>query len=130
MKRQVVVIAILLALCGTAMAQEQPEEVEEPTPKTGWKFTPLPNIGFSTDTGLTLGLFSDFFYYGDGSSYPNFLHHVGFAGAYATKGSWYIHAYGDSPTLIPGVRLNGTVTYRHAMAHNFYGFHRTHLLQV
>lgn len=122
MKRQVVVIAILLALCSTATAQEQPEEVEEQKPKTGWVFTPLPNLGYSTDTGVTLGVFSDFFYYGDGSSYPNFLHHVGFAGAYTTKGSWYFHAYGDSPTLIPGVRLNGTLTYRHAMVHNFYGF--------
>ena len=122
MKRHLVIIAILLLTGGVALAQEQEGEPEGEKPKTGWAFTPLPNVGYSTDTGVTLGLFSDFYYYGDGSAYPNFLHHLGFAGAYATKGSWYIHAYGDSPTLIPGVRLNGTLTYRDAMVHNFYGF--------
>lgn len=120
MKRPMAILTLLLLLAGTtALAQEIEQEAIR---KTGWKFTPLPNVGFSTDTGLTLGLFSDFYYYGDGSSYPNFLHHLGFSGAYTTKGSWYIHAYGDSPTLIPGVRLNGTLTYRDAMVHNFYGF--------
>ncbi len=122
MKRHLVVIAVLLLADGVALAQEQEGEPEGEKPKTGWAFTPLPNVGYSTDTGVTLGLFSDFYYYGDGSAYPNFLHHLGFAGAYATKGSWYIHAYGDSPTLIPGVRLNGTLTYRDALVHNFYGF--------
>jgi len=123
MKRRLAIFTLLLLLGIPALAQEQEQEQEqEQKPKTGWKFTPLPNIGYSTDTGLGLGLFSDFYYYGDGSAYPNFLHHLGFAGAYATKGSWYFHAYGDSPTLIPGVRLNGTLTYRDAMVHKFYGF--------
>ena len=24
------------------------------TPKTGWVFTPMPNLGYATDTGITL----------------------------------------------------------------------------
>ena len=40
-----------------AQAQEQP--------KTGWKFTPMPNISYNTDIGLNLGAFCDFFYYGE-----------------------------------------------------------------
>ncbi len=40
MKRHLAVIAVLIFLCSTALAQEKP--------KTGWKFTPLPNLGYST----------------------------------------------------------------------------------
>lgn len=91
-------------------------------PKTGWAFTPMPNLAYSTDNGLTLGAYSDFFYYGDGSVYPNFLHHAGISAAYATKGSWYAHAYFESPSLIKGLRINAVATYRDAMVNNFYGF--------
>ena len=104
----------MLVLTLSAKAQEEP--------KKGWVFTPMPNLGFTTDTGVTLGAFSDFFYYGDGSTYPNFLHHAGFSAAYATKGSWYAHAYFESPTLIKGLRLNASVTYRDAMVNPFFGF--------
>lgn len=114
MKRQLIVLAALLSLGSAAFAQEKP--------KTGWRFTPMPNLGYSSDIGVTLGLYSDFYYYGDGSAYPNFLHHAGFAAAYTTKGSWYAHAYFDSPALIPGVRINATLTYRDALVNNFYGF--------
>lgn len=91
-------------------------------PKTGWVFTPMPNVGYTTDIGVTLGAYSDFFYYGDGSTYPNFLHHAGFSAAYATKGSWYAHFYFESPALIADHRVNASVTYRDAMVNNFYGF--------
>ena len=91
-------------------------------PKTGWVFTPMPNISYNTDLGLNLGAFCDFFYYGDGSVYPNFLHHAGFTGAYATKGSWFLHGYFESVALVPGLRISASATYRDARANNFYGF--------
>lgn len=108
------IFLLLLGAVLTAGAQEQP--------KTGWSFVPLPNLGFSTDTGVALGAMSDFFYYGDGSVYPNYLHHLGFAAAYTTKGAWYAHAYFESPSLVKGIRLNASLTYRDAMVNNFYGF--------
>ncbi len=95
---------------------------QENQSKTGWIFTPMPNVGFTTDSGVTLGAFSDFFYYGDGRIYPNFLHRLGFSAAYATKGSWNAIVYYDSAHLIEGMRLNATLTYRNAMVNNFYGF--------
>ena len=115
MRRKHLIISILLAVTAlSAAAQEKP--------KTGWVFTPMPNVSYNTDLGLNLGAFCDFFYYGDGSSYPNPLHHVGFSGAYATKGSWYLHGYFDSVRLIPGLRLSASATYRDAFTNNFYGF--------
>ena len=111
--KRLLFLAGLLAVC-SLHAQE--------TPKTGWVYTPMPNLSYNTDLGLNLGAFCDFFYYGDGSIYPNFLHHAGFSGAYATKGSWYLHGYFESVALIPGLRISTSATYRDARANNFYGF--------
>lgn len=110
-------ILSLCTLCVTISALAQQEQV-----KTGWVFTPLPNLGYSTDTGATLGVMSDIFYYGDGSVYPNFLHHLGIVTGYSTKGAWYVHGCFESPALIDWARVNATFTYRQAMVNNFYGF--------
>ncbi len=113
MKKLFLVLSIAL-LPVLMTAQEQP--------KTGWVYTPMPDISYSTDIGLNLGAFCDFFYYGDGTSYPNFLHHAGFTAAFATKGSWYAHGFFESVSLIPGLRLNASVTYRDCFTNNFYGY--------
>jgi len=105
----------LLAVC-TLLAQA------EGKPKTGWVFTPMPNISYNSDVGLLLGAFSDFFYYGDGTVYPNFLHHGSISAAFATKGSWYIHGMFESVSLIPGLRVSASATYRDDRVNNFYGF--------
>ena len=114
MKKGIISFLLLCQTCIGAFAQEGS--------KTGWAFTPMPNLAYSTDNGVTLGAYSDFFYYGDGSVYPNFLHHAGISAAYATKGSWYVHAYFESPSLVKGLRINAVATYRDAMVNNFYGF--------
>lgn len=110
------VSGILLLVLGLTVARAQE------TPKTGWAYVPLPNINYNSDLGLSLGAFCDFFYYGDGTIYPNFLHHGGITGTYSTKGSWYLHAYFESIKLIPGLRISTSATYRDAGANSFYGF--------
>ena len=92
------------------------------TPKTGWSFTPMPYVSYNSDVGLNLGAFCDFFYYGDGSDYPNFQHHIATCAAWSTKGAWYAHLMGESKTLIPGTRVNGSFTFREATMNPFYGF--------
>jgi outer membrane protein assembly factor BamA len=82
----------------------------------------MPNVSYNTDVGLNLGAYSDFFYYGDGSTYPNFLHHIGVTACFATKGSWYLHGLFESTSLIPNARIAASVTYRDAYTNNFYGF--------
>ena len=114
MKRSLFAILLALAVSPTLKAQEEP--------KTGWVFTPMPNVSYNTDIGLNLGAYSDFFYYGDGSTYPNFLHHIGVSATFASKGSWYVHGMFESVALIPGTRIAASVTYRDAYTNNFYGF--------
>ena len=111
-------VAALSFLALEAAAQEEP--------KTGWVFTPFPDVSYNSDIGLNLGGFCDFFYYGDGSDYPNFQHHIAVCGAWATKGSWYLHGMFDSKTLVPGARVTGSLTYRDASMNNFYGFNGLH----
>ena len=113
-------IAVLAAVV-TAVAAKAQEE-----PKTGWVFTPFPDVSYNSDIGLNLGAFCDFFYYGDGTDYPNFQHHIAVSGAWATKGSWYLHGLFDSKTLIRGARVTGSLTYRDASMNNFYGFNGLH----
>lgn len=115
MKRVLASLAALLTAV-TLLGQE------EPTPKKGWGFTPMPDLSYNSDLGLNMGAFCDFFYYGDGTIYPNFYHHIAVAAAWATKGAWYVHGMFDSHTLLPGVRVTASLTYRDASANNFYGF--------
>ena len=112
--KRVSLVFICILWCLGISAQEKP--------KTGWVYTPMPNLSYNTDQGLNLGAFCDFFYYGDGTVYPNFLHHAGFSAAFATKGSWFAHFYYESVALAPGLRVSASATYRDAYANNFYGF--------
>ena len=116
--KRFVSITLLSVFCLGAAAQEEP--------KTGWVYTPFPDVSYNTDIGLNLGAFCDFFYYGDGTDYPNFQHHIAVSGAWATKGSWYLHGLFDSKTLIPGARVTGSLTWRDASMNNFYGFNGLH----
>ena len=113
--------ALVAALSFTALQAAAQEE-----PKTGWVFTPFPDVSYNSDIGLNLGGFCDFFYYGDGTDYPNFQHHIAVCGAWATKGSWYLHGMFDSKTLIRGARVTASLTYRDASMNNFYGFNGLH----
>ena len=47
-------------------------------------------------------------------------------GAWATKGSWYLHGMFDSKTLVRGARVTGSLTFRDASMNNFYGFNGLH----
>lgn len=116
MKRILVSLAVLLAAI-LLSGQEK-----TPAPKKGWVFTPLPDFSYNSDLGVNLGAFCDFFYYGDGTVYPNFHHHIAVSAAWATKGAWYVHGMFDSHSLVPGARVTASLTYRDARANNFYGF--------
>ena len=115
MKRVLSFLAVLFAAT-SLLAQEKS------APKKGWVFTPMPDLSYNSDLGLNLGAFSNIFYYGDGTVYPNFHHHIAVSAAWATKGSWYVHGMFDSRSLIPGTRVTASLTYRDASANNFLGF--------
>ena len=99
-------------------AQEQEKEM-----KTGWSFGVLPTATFSVDNGFQAGAFGDVYYYGDGSTYPDPLHKISWEASYFLKSQRqrYYLAY-DSKYLVPGMRINASLTYMTDPLYSFWGF--------
>jgi outer membrane protein assembly factor BamA len=100
---------------------EKPEKNEEKV-KTGWTFGALPTISFDTDVGFQYGLLANFFNYGDGTTYPEYLQSIYLEWSRTTKGSGINRFYFDSEHLIPKIRLTADVSYLTEQTMQFFGF--------
>ena len=110
--------ALAMSLAINAGAQEKEKEM-----KTGWSFGVLPTATFSADNGFQAGAFGDVYYYGDGSTYPDPLHKISWEGSYFTKSQrMRLYLAYDSKYLIPGMRINASVTYMNDPLYSFWGF--------
>ncbi len=112
---------ILTTLCSLAIvslaAQDKAEKV-----KTGWNFGPLPAVSYNSDLGFQYGALCDIFYFGDGSTYPTYLHKFNVELSHYTKGETIAHMFYDSKYLIPGLRLTAAISYLDSAMTPFYGF--------
>ena len=105
-------------LCLTAVFSAMAQEKEEKEMKTGWSLSLLPTATFSADNGFQAGAFGDVYYYGDGSTYPDPLHKISWEASYFTKSKrMRLYLAYDSKYLIPGMRINASVTYKIGRAH-------------
>ncbi len=96
---------------------------QEKKVKTGWKFGgALPAISFDSDRGFQYGALAEFFNYGDGSKYPDFLDHTYTEISHYTKGSGIYRFMYESNHLIPGVHMTSDLSYLPDQANPFYGF--------
>lgn len=90
--------------------------------KQGWSFIPLPAISYSSDLGIQLGAILDVYWFGDGSTYPEYLHKFTAEACYFTKGSGIYYLFYDSKYLIKGLRLTASASYLPNTMMAFYGF--------
>ena len=90
--------------------------------KTGLTFGALPAIAFDTDIGFKYGLLTNFYLFGDGSTYPKYLHSFYMEFNRTTKGSGLMQFVYDSEYLIPKIRLTAEASYFTEQALDFYGF--------
>jgi outer membrane protein assembly factor BamA len=91
--------------------------------KTGWKFGgALPTTTYDSDLGFQYGALVEFFNYGDGSKYPEFMDHTYTEVSRYTKGSGIYRFMYESNHLIPGVEIITDLSYLPDRAYNFYGF--------
>ncbi len=91
--------------------------------KKGWTWAALPVLGYDADLGLQLGLCGQVFYYGDGSTYPEYRHTIYAECSWGTKGSAVYQVFYDSKYLIPGgIRVTADLDYLPEKALDFYGF--------
>ena len=98
------------------------DEKSEQTVKTGWNVAPFPSIGYNSDIGFTIGALCELFYYGDGSTYPQYMHKFNVEASYSTGGQVTVHFFYDSCHLIPKVRLTAAATYLLNTMYPFLGF--------
>lgn len=90
--------------------------------KTGWTWSGVPNLAYSSTQGVQLGAQGHVYFHGDGRHYPQPLHDIGAKVSWYTKGNTYANLSYDSKFLIPGVRLSVAATYTNEPMFHFYGF--------
>ena len=95
---------------------------EEKHVKTGWTFGVLPSVAFDADLGFQYGALTNLYYYGDGSTYPEYLHSIYAEAAYTTKHFGIFRLSYDSKYLIPKHRLSVDIAYLPDQLCDFYGF--------
>ena len=104
MKRFLTLAILLLAAGVTSRAQEE-------IVKTGLNFGPLPAIGYSSDLGWHYGALSDIYWYGDGSTYPDYVWKANVEVSRYSKGNTVLHSFFDSKYLIPGLRVSAAISW-------------------
>ena len=115
--KKLLICALLLTGALSVYAQGEKEV------KTGWSFGLLPTATFSVDNGFQAGAFGDIYNYGDGSTYPDPLHKISWEASYFTKSHrMRLYLAYDSKYLIPGMRINASVTYVNDPLYSFWGF--------
>ena len=90
--------------------------------RTGWNFGVLPSVAFDADLGFQYGALTNIYYFGDGSTYPEYLHSFYAEAAYTTKHFGIFRTSYDSKYLIPNHRLSIDLTYLPDQMCDFYGF--------
>ncbi|MDA3817838.1 MAG: BamA/TamA family outer membrane protein [Prolixibacteraceae bacterium] len=118
MKRISLFLLLIFALA-TVYAQDNQAGDNK---KTGWNFGALPTITYNSDLGFQYGALVNLFNYGDGSTYPKYLHNVYIEASRFTKGSAIYRLSYDSEYLIPGIRITSDLAYLPDMAYDFFGF--------
>jgi hypothetical protein len=107
------------------VSKEKKEKKKEKNPdgvKTGWTFGVLPSVAFDADLGFQGGVLGNVFYYGDGSTYPNYMHSMYVEAAYTTKRYGIFRFCYDSKHLIKNHRFSFDITYVPDAMSDFQGF--------
>lgn len=90
--------------------------------KKGWNFGPLPAVSYNSDLGFQYGALCDIYWFGDGSTYPEYLHKFNVEVSRYTKGSGVYHLFYDSRYFISGLRVTADVSYLTDRMMDFYGY--------
>jgi len=123
-KLPLILSMFFLIIQADAMAQADSSNLPiKEKKKKGWTWAALPVVAYDADMGLQLGALGQVFYYGDGSTYPEYRHTIYAEASWFTKGSAVYQLFYDSRYLIPGkIRLTADVDYLTERALDFYGF--------
>lgn len=121
---RIISIAVLMLLVASASAFAQKRRVvnDTLTYKTGWTWSGLPAISYSTETGVQIGALGHAYFHGDGSHYPQPIHDIGFEASYFTKGRTRAYVSYDSRLAVENLRISASLSYINDPVYPFYGF--------
>lgn len=123
MKKLTFLAIVSLILFSSAFVQAQDTNVPDNKKiKKGWNIGPLPAIGYNSDLGFQYGALADFYYFGDGSTFPEYIHKFNIEVSQYTKGTGVYHLFYDSKYLLKGVRTTLDVSYLTDKMMDFLGF--------
>ena len=117
----IVFCCILLPFVAVA-GQDAESNPRDEVVKTGWTFGALPAVSYNSDLGFQYGALVNLFYFGDGTSYPKYMHSLYGEVSRYTKGSGINRFFYDSEYLIPNIRVTADFSYLTERALDFYGF--------
>lgn len=107
------IVALCTALYSPLLAQNRPYQ------SSGYKFTAIPIVNFSSDDGAGYGARANIFDY-DGHSVP-YRRTYSAQAFFTTKGKWVHRLQVDAPHLIPNYRLEIEIVYEKEEAANYFG---------
>ena len=109
-----IIIAVIAMSAVSAGAQSES--------KTGWSFGLLPSVAYDADLGFQYGALTNVYYYGDGSTYPEYLHSIYLEANRTTKKSGLFRLNFDSRALVPGLHVSADISYMPEEMYDFSGF--------
>ena len=115
-------IASFLLVCVTAVMAQNTDTVANKNIRKGWTFGALPSVSYDADYGFQYGALTNIYYFGDGSTYPEYLHSLYLEASYTTKRYGVFRFFYDSKFLIPNHRLTVDMSYLPDALSDFYGF--------
>ena len=116
------VVFIFSSLSLHSQEKDSTKTIDGDKIKTGWTFGAVPAIAYDSDIGFKYGGVVNFYNYGDGTTYPKYLHSLYFEWSRTTKGSGINQFTYDSEYLIPNVRVSAEASLLTEKALDFYGF--------
>ena len=115
-------IASFLLVCATVVMAQNTDTVANKNIRKGWTFGALPSVSYDADYGFQYGALTNIYYFGDGSTYPEYLHSLYLEASYTTKRYGVFRFFYDSKFLIPNHRLTVDMSYLPDALSDFYGF--------
>lgn len=116
------ILVFLFAVSPAMSQQEADNQASSGVVKTGWTFGALPAISYNSDLGFQYGALINLYYFGDGTTYPKYMHSLYGEVSRYTKGSGINRFFYDSEYLIPDIRVTADISYLTEKALDFYGF--------
>ncbi|MBR7167347.1 MAG: BamA/TamA family outer membrane protein, partial [Bacteroidales bacterium] len=115
-------ISLVLLLSAMAMVAQDEDITNEKNIRKGWTFGALPSVSYDADYGFQYGALTNIYYFGNGSTYPEYLHSLYLEASYTTKQYGVFRFFYDSKYVIPNHRLSVDITYLPDAFSDFYGF--------